>query len=185
MREDTKITKVYRFEELSEEAQQKAMEKLADINVDCKWWDCVYDDAKTIGVKIEEFDLGRGGYCRGAFIRDELEVAEAILKEHGKDCETYKDAYEFVWTMAEAEDADYEEKRGDAAEAGEDFVWYAIDEFDPDAECPEELEEFQRTIFEDYRIMLQQDYDYLTSAKAIKDTIDANGYEFTEDGRIY
>lgn len=183
MREDTKITKVYRFEELSDEAQQKALEKLCDVNIDYEWWESVFEDAKTIGVVIKEFSLDRGSYCRGQFIESELDVAEAILKEHGKDCETYRDAYEFIWAMAESEDADYEEYRREV-EPGDDFVWGAED-FDPDAACPDELEEFQRTIFEDYRIILQKEYDYLTSEDTIRETINANEYEFTEDGQIY
>lgn len=166
MREDTKVTKVYRFEELSEKAQKKAWEELYDINVNYEWWGFVYEDAKNIGVKIEEFDLGQGSDCRGRFTVDELDVAEAILKDHGKVCETYQDAYEFVWDAAIAEDQ-------------------RMDDFDLAYDCPELLEDFRRTIFEDYRIMLRKVYDYLTSDEAIKETIDANDYEFTEDGRIY
>ena len=176
MREDTRVTKVYRFEELSDTAQEKAMEKLYDINVDYSWWDCVYEDAKNIGIEIKEFDIGRGSYCKGTFTESELDVAENILKEHGKDCETYMDAYEFVRIIALAENA----YRRD---------W--PDEFDADGEfdvayyCPDELEWFQQTIFENYRLILRKEYDYLTSEEAIRDMIEANDYEFTEDGRIY
>ena len=171
MREDTKITKVYRFEELSEKARQKVMEKLADINVDYEWWDCTYDDAKTIGVEIREFDIGRGAYCKGKFTQDELDVAENILKEHGKDCETYKDAYDFVWTIARMEN-EFHDKR-------------SLDDFDIDYECFDLLVDFRLMIFEDYRLLLQEEYDYLTSEEAIRETVDANEYEFTEDGEIY
>ena len=175
MREDTKITKVYRFEELSEEAQEKAMERLYEINVDYEWWENVYEDAKNIGIRIEGFDLGRGSYCRGQFLQDELDVAKAILENHSMICETYKDAYEFVWAMAEAE---YEYRRWyDAAEDEDDF--------DAGYECPDLLEDFRQAIFEDYRSMLRHEYDYLTSEEAIRETIDANEYEFTENGKLY
>ena len=173
MREDVKITKVYRFEELSEEAQQKVLEKLCDVNVDYPWWDCVYADAETAGVKIEEFDLDRGSYCRGRFLYDEWEVAANIIREHGKDCETYKDAYEFVWAFAIEEDA---ARNG---LSNEDVADFELDD------CDDLLDEFRQTIFEDYRSILQTEYDYLTSEEAIRETIDANDYEFTEDGRIY
>ena len=56
--------KVYEFNELSEEAKEKAIEKLWNINVDYEWWDCVYDDAENIGLKIKEFDLDRGSYVK-------------------------------------------------------------------------------------------------------------------------
>ena len=171
MREDTRVTKVYRFEELSDTAQEKAMEKLYDINVDYSWWDCVYEDAKNIGIEIKEFDLGQGSYCKGEFIESELDVAENILKEHGKGCETHKDAYEFIELIAYAENTYYEHEE--------------MDDFEPTYECPELLSDFQNTIFEDYRMILREEYDYLTSEEAIRDTIEANDYEFTEDGRIY
>lgn len=184
MREDTKITKVYRFKELSEEAQEKVMEKLYDINVDYDWWENVYEDAATIGVKIKEFDLDRGAYCKGQFTESELDAANAILENHGKDCETYKDAYEFVWDLAATENDYYGQQREESAKEGTDFV-LDYDDFDADYECPELLEDFRQAIFEDYRIMLQHGYDYLTSEEAVRETIDANGYEFTEDGKLY
>ena len=50
-------TKVYKFEELTKEAQSKAIEKCYDINVCHDWWECTYNDAKTIELEIEGFDL--------------------------------------------------------------------------------------------------------------------------------
>lgn len=185
MRKDVKIIKVYRFEELSEEAQRKALEISCDINVDYPWWDCVYEDAKNIGVKIEEFELDRGNYCRGQFMLDEWDVAENILKEHGKDCETYKDATDFLWFLALAENKYRNKVREHEEGTGEDFVPADLDDFDASYECPELLSDFQEAIFEDYRSLLQKEYNYLTSREAIRDTLDVNEYEFTEDGRIY
>ena len=44
MKTRTRIETVYTLEEVKE----KAIEKNWDINVDYVWWDCTYDDAKTI-----------------------------------------------------------------------------------------------------------------------------------------
>ena len=44
--------------------------------------------------------------------------------------------------------------------------------------------EFRLSILEDYRIMLQKEYEYLGSEDAIIETIKANEYEFTEDGKL-
>lgn len=55
-------------------------------------------------------------------------------------------------------------------------------EFDNDAD---ELEsEYFNLLLEDYRIMLNKEYEYLTSDEVIKETIEANEYEFTEDGKL-
>ena len=45
--------------------------------------------------------------------------------------------------------------------------------------------EFRRSILEDYRIILQTEFEYLTSEEAIVEIIEANEYEFTADGHIY
>ena len=44
--------------------------------------------------------------------------------------------------------------------------------------------DFLHDLLEDYRIMLINEYDYLTSREAIVESIDANGYEFDENGNL-
>ncbi|KKK46644.1 hypothetical protein LCGC14_3163200, partial [marine sediment metagenome] len=44
--------------------------------------------------------------------------------------------------------------------------------------------EFLRDILEDYLILFREEYEYLTSRKTIIETIEANDYDFTEDGKI-
>ncbi len=152
-----KETKVYSFDELSEDAKQTALEKLYDINVPYEWWDGIFEDATHVGIKLTEFDIDRGSYCRGEFYKYPEDVARMILQEHGEDCETYKTAKEFLVSSARAKDDEVE---------------------DLDAE-------FRRDILEDYRILLQKDFEYLTSEEAIIETIEANEYEFTGDGRLF
>jgi hypothetical protein len=44
--------------------------------------------------------------------------------------------------------------------------------------------EFLKSLLEDYRIILSKEYDYLTSRESIIETIEANEYEFDENGNI-
>jgi hypothetical protein len=44
---------------------------------------------------------------------------------------------------------------------------------------------FLHDLLEDYRLMLQEEYEYLISEEAIIEAIEANDYEFTEDGRLF
>jgi hypothetical protein len=44
--------------------------------------------------------------------------------------------------------------------------------------------EFEESLIEDYSILLQKEYDYQTSEEAIIETIEANDYEFTEEGEL-
>jgi len=172
MRTETIVKNWYKFDELSEDAKQKAIEKLYDINVDHDWWDCTYDDAARIGLKLTEFSLYQGRYAKGEFTLSACEVAQNIFNEHGETCETYKTAQNFMndWQPI--------------------FNNY-MDESHPDYESGEsedkmnDLEsDFLNSLLEDYVIILDNEYDYLTSEKAIIETIGANDYEFDSEGNL-
>ena len=51
-------TKVYEFDELTEEQKEKTTEKLWDVNVNYEWWESVYEDAvrmgALLGIEIEQ-----------------------------------------------------------------------------------------------------------------------------------
>jgi len=167
-------TKVYKFSELSKDVQDKVIERHWDINVDDGWWECVYDDAKNIGLKITGFDIDRGSYCEGKFIWAAEEVASEIFKQHGKECETYKTASSF---MADRDALVAKHSDGvNLEKVAEDNEW----EFDNELD---ELEkEFLRSLLEDYRIQLQREFEYLTSTQAIIDTLAIDNYEFKANG---
>lgn len=165
---ETREYKVYKYDELTEEQQQKVLENYAYINVEHEWWDSTYEDAKTAGIKITAFDLDRNRHCSGEFIETAEATVAAILKEHGKKCETYKTAIAYIPERAK-------------------LVNKYIDDDDENVfveKCNEMDAEFLRSILEDYSIMLQKEYEYMSSEKAIIETLEANDYDFTEDGKI-
>ncbi len=145
-------TKVYKFNELSEQAKEKAIEKLIDINVGNNWWEHNYEDAKNVGINITSFDIDRGNVL-GDFIDSALETATAIISEHGIQCQTYKTAKRYYDNLLnfKNEDAEFE---------------------------------FKVDILSDYLDLLQEEFEYQTSKEAIIETIEANDYEFTEDGKL-
>lgn len=171
------ITKnIYQFHELSEEAQENAIEKLYDINVDHSWWEFVYDDAADIGLRITSFDLDRNRHAEGEFmvLGGGEQVAGLILKYHGKsDTGTYASATDYI--------ADYK-KLEEKYPNREDEEHDDYHEFFEDAGLLEE--EFLKSLLEDYSILLQREYEYLMSREAIIETIEANEYEFYEDGSL-
>lgn len=162
----------FKFDELPEETKQKAIEKLYDINVDHDWWDFTYDDAANIGLKLTEFSLYQGKYAKGEFTLSACEVTQNIFNNHGENCETYKTAQNF---MSEWQPV---------------FDNY-MDESHPDYESNESEEkmidmesDFLNSLLKDYAVILDKEYDYLTSEEAIIETIKANDYEFDEDGNL-
>lgn len=164
---------LYKFSELSEDAKQTAVDKMRDINVSHDWWDSTYEDAAQIGLKITSFGLDRNRHAKGEFTLSACEVAQNIFNNHGETCETYKTAKEFMSELQpvfdsymDESDENYESKEG------EDRLM--------------ELEnDFLNDILEDYSIILQHEYEYLQSDEAIIETIEANDYDFTENGKLY
>lgn len=158
-------TKVFLFNELNEEAKQKAIENSYGFNTDYGWWDFIYEDAKEIGLKITGFDLDRRRHASGEFILSACEVAQNILNNHGESCETFKTASNFMEVFQPIFDRYVE------TEEGED-------------ELIEIEDEFLNDLLEDYSILLQNEFEYLESDEAIIEYIEANDYEFTEDGKM-
>jgi hypothetical protein len=162
---------VYKFNELKSRAKEKARDWYREGALDYEWWDGTYEDAKNIGLKITAFDLDRRLGAEGKFTDGALDVAAAILKDHGNECETYKDARDFI--------KEWEKKEKAFLEADEDNT---EDDF-RDSEDGEELEkEFLNTLLQDYAQILQKEYEYLMSDEQVDESIMANEYEFDEDG---
>lgn len=171
----TKTINLYFFDELSEEAKQKAVENLYDINVDYNWWDSTYDDAEDVGLKITSFDTYRGN-INGNITTSINDVCDKIIENHGISCETYKTAKDYL--------AQYDalvEKFSDGIDIDEVEEG---NEYDFDAECNELEDDFLKAILEDYLVLLRQEYEYLTSEEAIIETIRTNQYTFTKDGKL-
>jgi hypothetical protein len=161
-------TNVYQFEELSDEAKETALNDMRDINVDYDWWDYMYDDAETIGLKITGFDLDRNRHAEGYLITGVGECINRILKEHGEGCNTYKLAKEYEKRLDELVE-------GDTSDENEDEFLQAEEDLS---------EEFTNDLLEEYACMLQSEYEALMEDEAVEDTILANDYEFTEEGKL-
>ncbi len=172
---ETREYNVYKYGELTEEQKQKVLENYADINVYFNWREFIFEDAKTVGIKITEFDLVCNIHCVGEFIEDANNTAILVFKEHGKACETYKTAENYQSEIS-ALRAKIPE---DLADDGCDNNEYEREQAESDIDT-----EFLRSILEDYLILLQKEFEYMTSEKAIIETIEANDYDFTVDGKI-
>lgn len=168
---------LYQFNELSDEAKQIALEKLADINVDCNWWESTYEDAENVELKISGFDIDRGSYVTCGFMEGATTTARRIIAEHGEICDTYKLAKEFL--------SDHDklvEKYSDGKNLN--VVAYENEQdFDDDVKDLED--EFLKQLGECYLVMLRKEYEYRTSEAAIIETIEAREYDFTEDGELF
>lgn len=127
-------------------------------------------------MQITGFDIS--SYCKGEFgVNPANDVANMVIKNHGEMCETYKTSQTFIneWNALVSEMSDGINK--------EKVCEDKADEFDELADYLEN--EFLKNICEDYRIILQKEFEYLTSKEAIIETIKANEYQFLESGKQY
>lgn len=150
-------TKVYPFDELTDEGKAKAVDNLRDINADYDWWDAIYEDARTIGLTITEFDI----YHReinGELTEGANATAKLILDNHGESTPTYKLAQDW-----------FADKRKDYMTSQGELDLAAM---------------FQRDLLNRYLNNLTDDYHYLQTDEAVIETIEANEYEFTADGKL-
>lgn len=162
-------TNVYTFSELSEDAKENALNSVRGTAIHYEWWGSTYEDAGRVGLRITGFDLDRERHAKGEFTESAYDCANAIIKEHGECCETYKTAKAFL-----------EERKGLEDKLSPE------DETNPFNETVSDIEEldeqFLIDLLEDYSVLLQNEYDYMNSDEYITELIKANAYEFTEEG---
>lgn len=109
MRTITTVTKVFQFDELSENAKDTARQWFIAGGLDYEWWDATYEDAERIGLKIKEFDLDRSRHANGYLTVSVIECCSRIISEHGKQCDTYALAQRTFKEKHEGKDIDVDE----------------------------------------------------------------------------
>lgn len=169
--------KLYSFNELSDQAKEKAINKYYNINTDFEWWHFIYSDAKENGLKIKGFNIDRGNYCNAEFIYSGVETMNLILSNCGLDTELYALANNFKNDFNKLV-KQYSDEINIEKVTEENF-----DDFDDDLIDLEN--EFNSDLEEQYLIILRNEYEYLISNDAISEALINNEYDFTEDGNKY
>ena len=174
---------VYSFDELSEEAQERALNAFRWENVEYNWWEDSYGTIRTagglLGLEIGKIHFDTDSYCtfdasyeyvRGAVkaVRNEFPWADGLCKV-AKDLQALQKRHFYSLSCAVTE--------------GRSMNHYRCFRFGEDYDC-EDLGD----ILDDFAhwawILLRGEYKYLTSDEAVKEMIEANEYEFTEEGKL-
>jgi hypothetical protein len=174
MRTVTKTETIYQFDELTEGAKNKARGWYASGGLVYEWWKFICEDAARIGLEIVGFDLGNRKGLKGHLTVSVRECCTRIMKEHGKECDTYILAAN--WGM-NWEKFNQEMERAET-EGNEEEVLRLEEELE------EDQVEFQQALLEEYFVLLNKEYEYINSNESIDENIRCNGYEFYEDGTI-
>jgi hypothetical protein len=169
----TKTIQIYEFNELSEPAQESALNEVRQGNYGYDWFEYVYENAEAIGLHLTGFGLDRDRHATGNF-KDSAECcAHFIVDNHGETCETYKTATAYL------ADRFNTIEKAPLNEEGE-----LESEYNLDCDLNDLDAEFLRSILEDYSMQLQRESEYRDSKEYLLEMIDCNGYTFTEYGKI-
>ena len=180
--------KAYNFDELSEDAQNKAIEYFSDINVNEEWWKYELEEFVSeldkIGFEDAEIHFS-GFYSQGdglcfdakinldKFVLDanEQRICNLINNGNLEPLFIAKNSYSNHYSYEKTRYVDYYSICHNNINLLLDKICISI-------------EDFRLTICKDFYRRLKQQYEYLCSPEAIKETIICNDYEFTESGEL-
>lgn len=194
------IEKVYKFSELSEEAKQKAIENFRKGYPDYDWWNGVYDHWKKKLEKLgyTDIDIRFSGFWSqgdGASFTGKIDIP-AWLKAHPNK------NHDRILLLIEKELVDVDnavikrDRWGNYVHWNTTSVYVNFNVYGGSAthlenvhnvlnpiesEIQEEVQDLSKEIYSD----LEKGYEGVTSDESIAETIEANEYEFYENGERY
>lgn len=191
-------TSVFTFDQLDDNAKEKAREWYRECALNYDWWDCVYEDAKTagelLGIDIDEIGFsgfwseGDGAHFTGTYSYRKGSVQAVASYTGGSDEELIaiakrlqrvqrRNFYRLCATVRHH--GHYQHEYCTEIEVYPyDNVYIMTDDWE--GEVMDALRDFMRWIYR----QLEREYTWLTSDENVDEGIRANGYEFYEDGTL-
>jgi hypothetical protein len=204
-------TEAYTFDELSGKSKEKALDNYRDINVDHAWWYATYEmieqAATILGIEIGQkpvklmngetrynpaiyfsgfYSQGDGACFEGTYSYAKGAV-KAIKAEFPSDETLHRIAADLQAVQAK----EFYLLEADVTHRGHYYHYNSVDieVYRSDDQYRDLVDGSESGITEALRSFckwiykrLNDEYDYLTSDEVIKETIESNEWEFTEDG---
>jgi hypothetical protein len=200
-------TTVFTFDELSEEVQEKVLDKYRDWNVDHDWWEFTYDHVKEIaekiGIDISQisfsgfFSQGDGARFEGNYQYKQIDTSDedlvyqiennSDLKRIVNTLDTIQKFY-FYGIQASISFMNYPRyEHSGCMNVNVDLdsdVEYDHPELEITPEHEEAMVECMRAYADYIYDRLYKEYEFLTSDESVKESIKANEFEFTAYGTL-
>ena len=186
---------VYRFEELEEDAKEKAREWYRNGTTDYEWYDTVFDEAKEIGrlMGIEISNIFFSGFYSqgdGACFEGSYAYAKGSVKKIKEYAPKDEKLHRIALALQKEQRKEFYEieakvkHRGHYQHEGctEISVWNGYS--DVQAKTEEAIKEALRDYMCWIYRTLEREYEWLNSDEQVDEAIIVNEYEFEEDGRI-
>jgi len=191
---------IFKFDELSEKAQERAIEDHRDWELDFEWWDCVYADAMRMGtlmgividtINFTGFWSQGDGACFSGRYMCEPDAVEGIRREtSGKDAELLRIASrltELQVTLKVEHGCTFECRVNTTTRYCHSGTMHVdewnVEDFDTEADVPVKdfldlLRHFADWIYD----RLEAEHEYLTSDEHIREILTDSDLRFDEDG---
>lgn len=194
-------TKVYQFDELTDDAKERARQWYRDCtseDFNDFHGDCVIDDAKEcfklLGIRVDRvfysgfWSQGDGACFEGAFYASDFQPGK--LEEHApKDEELHRIAKQFQELVSQLPHSSFQVKHHghySHSHCTEFDIDLGLDEDEdvlPVTFDEEDIKELARDCMDWIYSQLQKEFEYQNADEQVDESIRANEYEFTEDGR--
>ncbi len=196
------ITKVYQFNELSDKAKEVARNWYRENCLDYEWYDGVYEDAiqigKLLGIDIDNIyfrgfsSQGDGACFEGTFRASDLKRG-AVKKHAPKDKELHEIAKEFERISKQFPFCNYKVKQSghynheNCTDFTVSIVDFELNEINTKeaADAETNLIKVSRQLMKWIYRQLEKDWNYLNEDKQVDESIESNGYTFTESGKRF
>lgn len=187
----------YAFSELSDDAKETALDNLRDINVDYPdWHEFTLDDAKEcariLGIEID--DIYYTGFCSqgdGACFTGSYYYAKGAAKKIRQHAPQEAELHRIADELQTIQRRHFYQisasvrHTGHYSHSGSTSIDVDFGERDSLQDAEDDICELLRDFMHWIYRRLESEYEYLTSDEVVRETIEANEYEFTESGKLY
>lgn len=204
---ETREITVYKFDELSDKAKEKAREWYRDGQLNYDWWDSVYEQADTaakhLGIDIDRkgkhtpaiyfsgFSSQGDGACFEGSYRYKKGWRSALLHEFGPG-DTLNELLSVGQALQEIQSKQFYKLEATCRQRGHYQhsgcmgvdVEHADDRYRDIGDAEDELRDALRAFADWIYDSLESEHDWLTADEQVDDSIRANGYEFLENGSL-
>ena len=197
---------LYKYEELSDRAKQRAREWYLEGGLDYSWWEYLYEDfasvAEILGITLSQkpvplmngkyryepeiyfsgfYHQGSGSSFCGTYCYAKGAVAK-IKKYAPQDEELHRIAQ----ALQDVQRRHFYRLTADIASARDHYIRVEVEDSENRYRDIGDAEDAVRELMNDFNgwmfKCLQDEYEYLTSDEAVEESIVANEYEFDEYG---
>lgn len=191
-------TTVYKYDELSDEAKQKAREEYLKDGLYYNWWDFCYEDfcqvAGILGIEIS-CRQGRGAeiyftgfYCRGSgssFVGTYRYAKGAVnlIKQYASQD---KELHRIAQALQDIQRKHFYRLEARITSRLDHSIRVSVSHCDDPYRDIGDAEDDVQELMNDFNdwmyCRLRDEYEHLTSDEVVEESIIANEYEFDEDG---